>query len=113
MEPIAEDGKGFLKITGPRGGARRIDLGKADWITGFVGEIRNMCNCILSRAKPICDERVGAESTAIVSAAYLSQRGMRGVALDDFKEYALKVREREGGRAPEAPLKELLKGIRG
>jgi len=72
-----------------------------------------MCNCILNGVKPLCDEKIGAETTAIVQSAYLSQRkGKRPVTLDEFKEYAKKIREKEGKRASNVLLKELLKGIK-
>jgi len=114
IELITEEGKSLLKITDPHGGVRKIDLGKFDWIDSFAGEIRNMCNCIINKVEPLCNEKIGAETTAIVGAAYLSQkRGKKAVTLDEFKEYALKIREKEGERAPEVLLKELLKGVRG
>lgn len=114
IEEVLEEEKVFIKITDPHGGVRKIDLGKFDWIDSFVGEIRNMCSCILNKVEPLCNEKIGAETTAIVGAAYLSQkRGRKAVTLDEFKEYALKIREKEGERAPEVLLKELLKGIRG
>jgi len=114
MEPVVEEGRGFLVITDAQGGTRRVPVGKTSWLLSFPGEIRNMCRCVLSRARPLCDERVGAETTAIVGAAYLSQaRGKEAVTMDEFREYALKVREREGERAPDILLKELLRGIAG
>jgi len=114
MELLTEEGTTFLKITDPKGAVRKIELAKPTWVLGIAGEIRNMCNCVLENVKPICDERIGAETTAIVDAAYLSQkRGKRAVTLDEFKKYALKIQESEGERAPDALLKELLKGIQG
>ncbi len=114
IEAVWEEGKSFLKITDPQGGIRKIDLGKFDWINSFAGEIRNMCNCVLNKVEPLCNEKIGAETTAIVGAAYLSQkRGRKAVTLEEFKEYALKIREKEGEKAPEVLLKELLKGIQG
>ncbi|MBS7649523.1 hypothetical protein KEJ17_07785, partial [Candidatus Bathyarchaeota archaeon] len=94
------------------GGRREFNLGKISWVQSFAGEIRNMCNCILNNVRPICDEKIGAETTAIVQAAYLSQkRGKKPVTVDEFKKYAMKVRNREGDKAPEILLKELLKGV--
>ena len=116
MEPVVEEGRDFLKITGPDGGTRRIPLDTAHFASSFKAsfprEIRNMCNCVVEKVKPISNEKIGAETTAIVGAAYLSQKmGKKAVSLDEFKEYALKIREREGKRAPDILLKELLKGI--
>jgi len=112
MRPVEREGRTLLEITDATGGRREIDLGKVAWVQSFEGEIRNMCSCILNGVKPICDEHIGAETTAIVQAAYLSQKkGMKPVTLDEFKRYAKRIREREGKRAPEVLLRELLKGI--
>jgi predicted dehydrogenase len=112
IDTVWEEEKVSLEITDPQGGVRKIDLGKFHWTLGFADEIRNMCNCILNKVEPLCNEKIGADTTAIVGAAYISQRkGKKAVTLDEFKEYALKIREKEGERAPEVLLKELLKGI--
>jgi len=80
---------------------------------GFLGEIKNMCNCIIRGIKPLCDERIGAESQAIASTAYLSEmRGRKAVYLKDFKEYALKIKEEEGERASEVLLAKLLSAVK-
>jgi len=113
IKPIQRDEETFLEITDAAGGKKEISLGKVTWTQSFQGEIRNMCNCVLSKTKPLCDEYIGAETTAIVQSAYLSQRkGKRPVTLDEFKEYAKKIREKEGKRASNVLLKELLKGIK-
>jgi len=113
IKPIQREEKTFLEITEAAGGKKEIDLGKFTWIRSFQGEIRNMCNCVLSKTKPLCDEHIGAETTAIVQSAYLSQkRGKRPVTLDEFKKYAEKIREKEGKKASDILLKELLKGIK-
>ena len=112
MRPVEREGRTLLEITDATGGKREVDLGKVTWAQSFEGEIRNMCNCVLNGVKPICDEHIGAETTAIVQAAYLSQkRGMKPVTIDEFKRYAKRIKEREGKRASEVLLKELLKGI--
>jgi len=113
IKPEVKGEESLLVISDVRGGRREINLGKISWVQSFAGEIRNMCNCIMSNVKPICDENIGAETTAIVQAAYLSQKmGGKPVTLDEFKRYALKIRDREGDKAPEVLLKDLLKGIR-
>ena len=79
----------------------------------FGGEIRNMCNCVLNNVRPLCNERIGTETTAVVQAAYLSQKkGKRPVTLQEFKKYALKIRDKEGKNAPDVLMKELLKSIK-
>lgn len=113
MDPVTENEELFLKITTALGAERKIGLGRPNWVVSFVGEIRNMCNCVLNNVRSICDENIGAETTAIVQAAYLSQkRGKKSVTLEEFKKYALKIREKEGKNAPKVLLKELLKGIK-
>ncbi|MBS7607358.1 Gfo/Idh/MocA family oxidoreductase [Candidatus Bathyarchaeota archaeon] len=103
----------ILVISDASGGRREFNLGKISWIQSFAGEIRNMCNCILSNMRPVCDENIGAETTAIVQAAYLSQKkGKRPVTLNEFKRYALKIREKEGANASDILLRDLLKGVK-
>ncbi|MEM2526893.1 MAG: Gfo/Idh/MocA family oxidoreductase [Candidatus Bathyarchaeia archaeon] len=113
IRPETRGEETLLVISDARGSRREINLGKISWIQSFAGEIRNMCNCILNNIRPICDERVGAETTAIVQAAYLSQkRGKKPVTLSEFKKYALKIREKEGNKAPEVLLRDLIKGVK-
>ncbi|MEM1582741.1 MAG: Gfo/Idh/MocA family oxidoreductase [Candidatus Bathyarchaeia archaeon] len=112
IKPESKGEETLLVINDATGGRREFNLGKISWVQSFAGEIRNMCNCILNNVRPICDEKIGAETTAIVQAAYLSQkRGKKPVTIDEFKKYAMKVRNREGDKAPEILLKELLKGV--
>jgi predicted dehydrogenase len=113
MRPIRKEQETFLEVTDATGGKREFNVGKTGWPSGFAVEIRNMCNCILNNVKPLCDENIGAETTAVVQAAYLSQkRGKKPVTLREFKKYALKIRDREGKNAPDVLLKDLLKGIK-
>jgi hypothetical protein len=100
-------------VTDVTGGKRELHINESGWTSGFAGEIRNMCNCILNNVKPMCNEHVGAETTAIVQAAYLSQKkGKIPVKVKDFKKYALKIRDREGENASDVLLRDLLKGIK-
>jgi len=112
IKPLQKDEETSLEISDAAGGKREINLGKVTWTQSFQGEIRNMCNCVLSNTKPLCDENIGAETIAIVQSAYLSQkRGKKPVTLDEFKMYAQKIRDREGKEASDVLLKDLLKGI--
>ena len=71
-----------------------------------------MCNCVLGGVKSVCDEKIGTETTAVVESAYLSQKkGKKPVTLDEFKKYALKIKEKEGKNAAEALMKDLLKAV--
>ncbi len=112
IKPVQREKETLLEITDAAGGKREFNLGEVTWTQSFEGEIRNMCNCILNGVKPLCDEKIGAETTAIVQSAYLSQKkGKRPVTLEEFKKYAEEIREREGRNASDVLLKELLKGI--
>jgi len=113
IQPSEEEDETVLKIFDTFGGSRTIPLGKRTWVTSFTGEIRNMCNCVIDRVRPICDEKIGAETTAIVQSAYLSQKkGKKAITLEEFKRYALRLREKAGKDAPNLLLKEMLKAIR-
>jgi len=113
MQLSEEEGETVLKIVDTFGGTRRIPLGRRSWITSFAGEIRNMCNCVINGAKPVCDDKIGAETTAIVQSAYLSQKqGKKAVTLEEFKRYALELKEKAGKDAPEILLKEMLKAVK-
>lgn len=112
IKPAYKEGETLLEITDAFGAKREINLGRASWTQGFAGEIRNMCNCVLNNVKPMCDEKIGTETTAIVQSAYLSQKkGRKPVTLEEFKKYAHKIKEKEGKKASEVLMKELLKGI--
>ncbi len=113
IKPLQKEGETSLEISDATGGKREISLGKVTWTQSFQGEIRNMCNCVLNGTRPLCDEYIGAETTAIVQSAYLSQKkGRKPVTLDEFKKYAQKIKEKEGKNASDVLLKELLKGIK-
>jgi predicted dehydrogenase len=112
IRPTFKEGDIILEILDVFGGKREINLGKSSWTQSFAGEIRNMCNCVLHGVRPICDEKIGTETTAIVQSAYLSQKkGKKPVTLDEFKKYAQKISDREGKNAPEVLMRDLLKGV--
>jgi len=88
------EGETILRIEDPWGNVRKININKSinyrPGMSSFAGEIKNMCNCILNNTQPFCDEKIGATSTALVGAAYLSQiKGMEPVTLKEFEDYAL------------------------
>lgn len=112
MRPIQKEEQMYIEIADASGRRKEFKAGPTGFPLGFDGEIRNMCNCILDQTNPLCDERIGAETIAIVQSAYLSQiRGKRPVRLSEFKKYALELREKEGKKASEIMLKELMRGI--
>ena len=79
---------------------------------GHPQQLKNMCHCILNDIKPQCDENVGADSMAIMGAAYLSQsRGRVAVSLDEFKAYARDLEAKHGENASEVMIEEALKGL--
>lgn len=80
--------------------------------TAYAAEMRSICQCILTGARPLCDERVGAETMAIIGAAYLSEtRGRSAVPLEEFKQYALELEQREGEEAAAAMVQQFMAAI--
>ncbi|MCD4669616.1 MAG: hypothetical protein K8S14_04150, partial [Actinomycetia bacterium] len=77
--------------------------------TGFPQEIKAMIKYIRENKKPLCDEKIAAESLAIAQSAYLSEaKGRKAISINEFKEYAKKFKG-----DPDSFLQELLeKGIR-
>jgi len=95
------EGETILKIEDPWGNVRKININKTinyrPEMSSFAGEIKNMCKCILNNFQPFCNEKIGATSTALVGAAYLSQiKGMKPVTLKEFEDYALKFKDKKG-----------------
>lgn len=79
------------------------------WPSSFYGEIRHMVECVQRGVRPISDERFGAECSAIVGAAYLSQkRGKRAVALAEFKRFAQDIARRYPDSAEAVLIERLL-----
>lgn len=112
---------GGIKITDPFGHVREIKPWRGSWLHqqpppgtgGYPQEVRHICHCIRHGVKPLCDERVASESMALLGAAYLSQaRGMAAVTLDEFKGFAHDIQRKEGARASEVLLQEMLAGVR-
>jgi len=118
---IENVGSGSLKIIDSFGNSREVQLGgprddmtevAIEEYSGFLGGIRNMCNCVIEGKKPTCDERIGAESQAIVDAAYLSQlRGRKAVSLEEYKDYARKTKEKEGDKASDVLISRFMSAI--
>jgi len=116
LRPIWDEGRQFVEITDAFGNKRRVEATGPTWTfwpSSFYGEIINMVKCVLNETKPFCDHNIGAESQAIVGAAYLSQReGQRAVTLDEFKSWALQIRKKHGKKANEVLIEEQLKGVK-
>ncbi len=87
-----EDDGRIVVVEDATGGCRRVEATGPTWEywpSSFYGEIRNMVECVQKGVRSISDERFGAECSAIVGAAYLSQkRGKRAVPLAEFKRFA-------------------------
>lgn len=59
------------------------------WPSGHYGEILNMIQCVRANQKPIMTAEWGADQSAIVGAAYLSEKkGKQPVHVDEFKQFA-------------------------
>ena len=79
---------------------------------GHPQQLNHMCHCILNGIKPPCDENVGADTMAIMGAAYLSEaHGRVAVSLEEFKAYARDLEAQHGENASEVMIEEALKGI--
>ncbi|MGQ9736544.1 MAG: Gfo/Idh/MocA family protein [Armatimonadota bacterium] len=87
-----EDDRRMVVVEDPAGNRRRAEATGPTWEywpSSFYGEIRNMVECVRKGVRPISDENFGAECSAIVGAAYLSQkRGKRAITLAEFKRFA-------------------------
>ena len=65
------------------------------WPSSFYGEILNMVESVRNGVPSISDAAFGAECSAIVGAAYLSERdNRRAVSVDEFKTFARGFAER-------------------
>ncbi|GIV15915.1 MAG: 1-carboxy-3-chloro-3,4-dihydroxycyclo hexa-1,5-diene dehydrogenase [Armatimonadota bacterium] len=87
-----EDDRRIVVVEDATGSCRRVEATGPTWEywpSSFYGEIRNMVECVRKGVRSISDEHFGAECSAIVGAAYLSQkRGKRAVTLTEFKRFA-------------------------
>jgi predicted dehydrogenase len=88
-----EDGKRYAVITDAHGSSkRRFRVSGSNWQfwpSSFYGEILNMVECIRNNEQSIMTAEFGADCSAIVGAAYLSEKdGKRAVTLDEFRQFA-------------------------
>ena len=99
------------------GNSRKVEPWRESWLreppppayNGFPQEIKAMLNCIKENARPLCDERIAAESIAVLNACYLSEaKGRTAIYLNEFKEMALKIMKEKGEKAYESLLKTLV-----
>lgn len=107
-----EEDHTVVVVEDARGSCRRIRASGPTWEywpSSFYGEIRHMVECVQRGVRPISDERFGAECSAIVGAAYLSQkRGKRAVALAEFKRFAQDIARRYPDSAEAVLIERLL-----
>ncbi|CEK13833.1 phage shock protein A (PspA) family protein [Chthonomonas calidirosea] len=86
------------------------------WPSSFYGEILNMVQCVRTGRPPLCDAQFGADCSAIVGAAYLSEKnGRRAVHLDEFREFARSIAQRypnDPQAADDALVETLLSAVR-
>lgn len=72
--------------------SRRIEVSGptwSHWPSSYYGEILNFIECVKHNAPSISDAKFGAECSAMVGAAYLSeQRGRKAVPVAEFKQFA-------------------------
>lgn len=118
MRFIQRDGETFLCITDSKGSSHETRCHGPLWESypnGFFGEIRNMARCILSGTPPLIDAEIGAESSAVVDAAYLSEaRGREPVEVKELKARELELREKLGAeKASDELIRERIKTLKG
>jgi len=115
------NGDGVIEINSVLGGHRNIAPFHASFLNmnpppgfcGFPQEIKSMVGCVKNGIAPLCDEVIGAESLAVTQAVYLSElRNRKAVTLDEFKQYALGIKDKYGAEASDVLVDELFKGIR-
>ncbi|MCS6950255.1 MAG: Gfo/Idh/MocA family oxidoreductase [bacterium] len=93
-----EDDRRLVVVEDAQGGCRRVEASGPTWEywpSSFYGEIRHMVECVQRGMRSVSDEHFGAECSAIVGAAYLSQkRDKRAVSVAEFKRFALNLARR-------------------
>lgn len=93
-----EQERPMLVVEQATGGCRRVEASGPTWEywpSSFYGEIRNMVECVQKGTRSLSDEVFGAECSAIVGAAYLSQkRGKKAISLAEFKRFAQDIERR-------------------
>lgn len=108
----SEEGRRYVLVEDAQGNGRRFEASGPTWEywpSSFYGEIRNMIECVRKRVRSISDERFGAECSAVVGAAYLSQRrGKKAVSLPAFKRFAREIARRFPDSADEELIRQLL-----
>ncbi|NOY82795.1 MAG: hypothetical protein GXP31_17490 [Kiritimatiellaeota bacterium] len=66
----------------------------------FVGMLHEICRAVQTRARPLRAAERADDGLAVIGAAYLSElRGGRSVGTEEFKPFALDLREKEGKHA--------------
>jgi predicted dehydrogenase len=80
--------------------------------SGFVGMIREMCRCVQTGRTPVYDATRAAEAMALIGACYLSEMcGGKSVSIEEFKEYALSLRRRDGETAADSFIRQVSEHI--
>ncbi len=110
------EGRRVVEMTDALGGIRRVEASGPTWQywpSSFYGEILNMVECVRSGIPSISGPEFGADCSAVVGSAYLSEiRGRNTVRLGEFKQFALDIRKKHGESASEALVNELLNAVR-
>lgn len=99
IKMLNEDGKRFAIVCDIKGHeTRRFRVAGSNWQhwpSSFYGEILNMVQCIRYNQQSIMTAQFGADCSAIVGAAYLSEmNGKRAISLDEFKKFATDIADR-------------------
>ena len=93
IEMKNEEGKRYAAVIDAYGNeARKIQVSGmtwSHWPSSFYGEIQNMVMCVMNNEQSIMTAEFGADCSAIVGAAYLSQLdGKRAVPVEEFRQFA-------------------------
>lgn len=99
--------------------ARRIEVSGptwSHWPSSHYGEILNMVECVRHNTPSICTAEFGADCSAIVGAAYLSEKnGRKAVHINEFKAFAEGIADRypdDPKAADDALVEALLSAVR-
>lgn len=120
IEFVSEENRRYAVVWDAYGNSvRRIETSGPTWQpwpSSFYGEIQNMVECVRHNTPPLCSADFGADCSAIVGAAYLSEKNSRrAVSLDEFREFAREIGARysdDPAGANDALVEVLLSAVR-
>ncbi len=119
IEMGLQDGKRVAVIYDAAGNTRTIAVSGPNWVpwpSSFYGEILNMVQCIRAGVPSLMTPQFGADCSAIVGAAYLSEKqGRKAVSPEEFRQFARSIAASYPGKpaaADDALVNSLLEAVR-